>query len=138
MYLHETKGDEVLLTLVNRGPDVEHWFGGDADPEDPCTDEQWPFFPFMALYDGSHSFEQDFSYFTLKREAKGDKPAQTLFAISCTRQLDARLLLERTAEVTRSTVQKAVVVITENPIYFGHLREQLSMVTKAWFAQRYA
>ncbi|KAF3289822.1 late secretory pathway protein avl9, variant 3 [Orbilia oligospora] len=90
----------------------------------------------MALCDGSHSFEQDFSYFTLKREPRGDRPASSLFGISCTMQLDSRLLKERSAEVTRSTVQKAVVVITDSPVYFGHLREQLVMVTSAWFAQR--
>ncbi|KAF3093853.1 late secretory pathway protein avl9 [Orbilia oligospora] len=119
-----------------KGPDVEHWFGGDEDLDDVCTDAEWPFFPFMALCDGSHSFEQDFSYFTLKREARGDRPASSLFGISCTMQLDSRLLKERSAEVTRSTVQKAVVVITDSPVYFGHLREQLVMVTSAWFAQR--
>ncbi|KAK6507532.1 late secretory pathway protein avl9 [Arthrobotrys musiformis] len=119
-----------------KGPDVEHWFGGDEDLDDVCTDSEWPFFPFMALCDGSHSFEQDFSYFTLKREPRGDRPASSLFGISCTMQLDSRLLKERSAEVTRSTVQKAVVVITDSPVYFGHLREQLVMVTSAWFAQR--
>ncbi|KAK6346798.1 late secretory pathway protein avl9 [Orbilia brochopaga] len=119
-----------------KGPDVEHWFGGDEDLEDTCTDAEWPFFPFMALCDGSHSFEQDFSYFTLKREARGSRPASSLFGISCTMQLDSRLLKARSAEVTRSTVQKAVVVITDSPVYFGHLREQLVMVTSAWFAQR--
>lgn len=38
--------------------------------------------------------------------------------------------------MTRSTVQKAVVVIADSPQYFGLLRERLSVVTKAWFAQR--
>jgi len=33
-------------------------------------------------------------------------------------------------------VQKAVVVIADSPQFFGMLRERLSMVTKAWFAQR--
>jgi hypothetical protein len=50
--------------------------------------------------------------------------------------LDASQLLVRPADVTRSTVQKAVVVIADNPQYFGVLRERLSVVTKAWFAQR--
>ena len=39
--------------------------------------------------------------------------------------------------MTRSTVQKAVVVITDTPQSLGQLREKLSMVTSAWFAQRY-
>ncbi|KAH0597557.1 hypothetical protein MHUMG1_04936 [Metarhizium humberi] len=35
-----------------------------------------------------------------------------------------------------STVQKAVVVIADSPQSFGMLRERLSIVTQAWFAQR--
>jgi len=50
--------------------------------------------------------------------------------------MDASQLLIRPADVTRSTVQKAVVVIADSPQYFGMLRERLSVVTKAWFAQR--
>ena len=38
--------------------------------------------------------------------------------------------------MTRSTVQKAVVVIADSPQSFGMLRTRLSVVTKAWFAQR--
>jgi hypothetical protein len=38
--------------------------------------------------------------------------------------------------VTRSTVQKAVVVVTDKPRSLGQLREKLSIVTSAWFAQR--
>ena len=51
--------------------------------------------------------------------------------------MDASQLLDRPAEVTRSTVQKAVVAIADSPQFFGHLREKLSMVTGAWFAQRW-
>lgn len=50
--------------------------------------------------------------------------------------MDAAQLLVRPADVTRSTVQKAVVVIADTPQDFGMLRERLSVVTKAWFAQR--
>lgn len=46
-------------------------------------------------------------------------------------------MIDRPADVTRSTVQKAVVVIAESPtFFFGHLKQQLSAVTQAWFAQR--
>ncbi|RKU47613.1 late secretory pathway protein avl9, variant 2 [Coniochaeta pulveracea] len=82
------------------------------------------------------SATEDFSYFTLLRPATNDEPATSLFGISCTRQMDASQLLVRPADVTRSTVQKAVVVIADSPQYFGMLRERLSVVTKAWFAQR--
>lgn len=50
--------------------------------------------------------------------------------------MDASQLLHRPPEVTRSTVQKAVVVIADNPQSFGTLKERLSVVTHAWFDQR--
>ena len=74
---------------------------------------------------------EDFSYFTLRRHHT------SVFAISCTRQMDAKDLKERPKDVTRSTVQKAVVVVAESLKWFRQLREKLSMVTEAWFAQRY-
>lgn len=85
---------------------------------------------------GVYRATEDFSYFTLLRPATGDSPATSLFGISCTRQLDASQLLVRPSDVTRSTVQKAVVVIADSPQFFGMLRERLSVVTSAWFAQR--
>ncbi|KAK8160124.1 transport protein Avl9-domain-containing protein [Phyllosticta citribraziliensis] len=117
-----------------RGPEVETWIGVE-NGADPAADNEWPLLPFMALSDGAHATTEDFSYFTLCREATLDGPATSLFGISCTRQLDANDLINRPAEVTRSTVQKAVVVITDSPQHFGYLREKLSVVTKAWFAQ---
>lgn len=79
---------------------------------------------------------EDFSYFTLLRPATETEPATSLFGISCTRQMDASLLIDRPPEVTRSTVQKAVVVIADNPQSFGTVKERLSVVTHAWFDQR--
>ncbi|KAL1868749.1 hypothetical protein VTK73DRAFT_3556 [Phialemonium thermophilum] len=118
-----------------RGPEVEKWFGV-PEGSDPAAEYDWALLPFMALSDGAHASTEDFSYFTLLRPALPDAPATSLFGISCTRQMDASQLLVRPADVTRSTVQKAVVVIADSPQYFGILRESLSVVTKAWFAQR--
>ena len=84
-----------------------------------------------------HSSLEDFSYFTLRRRPTSSNPPTSVFGISCTRQMDANDLLSRPVDVTRSTVQKAVVAIADSPQSFGHLREKLSMVTGAWFAQRY-
>ncbi|KAL8653456.1 MAG: hypothetical protein Q9210_002089 [Variospora velana] len=117
-----------------RGPEIENWFGVE-DGVDPATDHDWSSLPFMALSDGAHASTEDFSYFTLPRRSSSEGPATSAFGISCTRQMDASQLLNRPAEVTRSTVQKAVVVIANSPQLFGHLREKLSMVTGAWFAQ---
>jgi hypothetical protein len=91
----------------------------------------------MALSDGAHASTEDYSYFTLRRAQTPTEPATSLFGISCTRQLDASKLIDRPAEVTRSTVQKAVVVITNSPQHFGAIKAQLSVVTQLWFAQRY-
>lgn len=86
---------------------------------------------------GDTSSTEDFSYFTLRHSATEHRPAMSLFGISCTRQMDANRLLHRPADVTRSTVQKAIVVITANPHALGQIRERLSVVTAAWFAQRW-
>lgn len=85
----------------------------------------------------AHRSTEEFSYFTLRRGAKDDRPATSLFGISCSRQMDANQLINRPSDVTRSTVQKAVVVVADTAQYFGQLREKLSIVTKAWFAQRW-
>ena len=84
----------------------------------------------------SRSFSEDFSYFTLRKKGTADSPGTSLFGMSCTRQLDAKELLERPDDVTRSTVQKSVVVVAESPHVFPGWREKLSLVTKAWFMQR--
>ncbi|KAF4836896.1 Late secretory pathway protein AVL9 [Colletotrichum siamense] len=128
-----------LVTVVDfhhaRGPEVEMWFGV-PEGSDPAVEYDWGLLPFMALSDGAHLSSEDFSYFTLLRPATATGPATSLFGISCTRQLDASQLINRPADVTRSTVQKAVVVIADTPQHFGMMRERLSVVTQAWFAQR--
>jgi len=133
------KGFIPLVAVVDfhhaRGPEVERWFGVE-EGRDPAEEWGWPNLPFMALSDGAHASTEDFSYFTLLRPATNDGPATSLFGISCTRQLDATQLLNRPPEVTRSTVQKAVVVVADTPQFFGMLRERLSVVTSAWFLQR--
>ncbi|KAF3767378.1 hypothetical protein M406DRAFT_288392 [Cryphonectria parasitica EP155] len=135
-----TRGSFVPLVSVidfhhQRGPEVESWFGT-AEGTDPAVDYGWSLLPFMALSDGAHASTEDFSYFTLLRPATETEPATSLFGIACTRQMDASQLLHRPPEVTRSTVQKAVVVIADNPQSFGTLKERLSVVTHAWFDQR--
>lgn len=139
---HPDPNKSVFIPLVSvvdfhhaRGPEVEMWFGVE-EGRDPAVEWDWTLLPFMALTDGAHAATEDFSYFTLLRPATDDAPPTSLFGISCTRQIDASQLLVRPFEVTRSTVQKAVVVIADSPQSFGMLRERLSVVTKAWFAQR--
>lgn len=91
----------------------------------------------LIILTSPRSSTEDFSYFTLRHSATADSPATSLFGISCTRQLDAAKLRVRPKDVTRSTVQKAVVVISDSPQFFGMVREKLASVTAAWFRQRY-
>jgi Transport protein Avl9 len=91
----------------------------------------------MALSDGAHTSTEDFSYFTLLCTGSEKMPSTSLFGIACTRQINSNRLKNRSPDVTRSTVQKAVVVLTGEPGQFGQLRQRLSAVTNAWFAQEF-
>ncbi|KAJ5161598.1 hypothetical protein N7492_006990 [Penicillium capsulatum] len=133
-----TRQDPIVLVIDfhhARGPEIEHCIGDEGT--NPATDNDWSLLPFMALSDGAHLSTEEFSYFTLRRKETSTSPATSLFGISCSRQIDSKVLINRPADVTRSTVQKAVVVVTDSPQRVGQLREKLSVVTSAWFAQRY-
>ncbi|QRW14942.1 Late Secretory pathway protein AVL9 [Ceratobasidium sp. AG-Ba] len=98
--------------------------------------------PFLALPDGAHLSAEDYAYFHVVKGMKEDgsmegdeEGGDTIFAISCNRQLAASELLTRGADVTRSTVQKAIVVLARKPL-FGAIRDRLGVVTRAYFGQR--
>lgn len=55
--------------------------------------------------------------------------------LRCNRQIATSALLSKEADVTRSTVQKAVVVLAAKPL-FGLIRDKLGVVTRAFFNQR--
>ena len=143
----------VGICLVNfhhkRGPEVEYWYGLPEDASSTDTTKLWPNLPFQALPDGSHSFEETFTYFTLLYNERlhcsppGDavdlpedelSDYTTFFAISCSRQIRATDLKNKSEDVTRSTVQKAIVVVSRLPI-FGQIKDKLSIVTNAFFNQ---
>ncbi|RAL07197.1 putative Avl9 protein [Aspergillus homomorphus CBS 101889] len=135
-HVHPRQGPIVMVIDFHhaRGPEIELCFGDDGG--DPAAENDWSLLPFMALSDGAHLSTEEFSYFTVRRKETPSQPATSLFGISCSRQIDSNILLYRPPDVTRSTVQKAVVVITDSPQRLGQLREKLSIVTSAWFAQR--
>ncbi|PWZ03667.1 hypothetical protein BCV70DRAFT_154532 [Testicularia cyperi] len=109
------------------GPQVEY-----THPKELQDDEDLVrSLPFLALPDGSHLSDEDFCFFHLHCPKLSDS---TIFGISCNRQIASDALLRKGAEVTRSTVQKAVVVLAREPI-FGPIREKLGIVTRAFFAQ---
>ncbi|KAJ5082477.1 hypothetical protein N7532_011520 [Penicillium argentinense] len=159
------KQDPIVLVIDfhhARGPEIEHCIADEGT--NPAIENDWSLLPFMALSDGAHLYgtplssamlsaagvmalysvetvpyccsTEEFSYFTLRRKEMSEIPETSLFGIACSRQIDSKLLLNRPPDVTRSTVQKAVVVVTDSPQRVGQLREKLSVVTSAWFAQR--
>ncbi|KAI5294412.1 late secretory pathway protein avl9 [Ascosphaera acerosa] len=129
-------GPSVLVVGFHhaRGPEIETIVNDnsldDIDPDDVAL------LPFMALSDGAHLSTVDFSYFTIRTRSTAAEQATSIFGISCIRQIESSLLINRPHDVTRSTVQKAVVVLINEPRHCGLLRERLSVVTTAWFAQR--
>ena len=145
------------------GPQIEFW----VTPEGHqlYDENEWSLLPFMALSDGAHAMQEDFSYFTLlnrtgardvkgkgKSKVEGSKFSEglggdgdgvdvvegdsTLFGIACTRQIRTDQLKRHSADVTRSSVQKSVVVVTDRVRGMAELRTRLAIVTEMWFAQR--
>ncbi|EDR01045.1 uncharacterized protein LACBIDRAFT_254960, partial [Laccaria bicolor S238N-H82] len=109
------------------GPRIEYSRGEIFDDEEVAK-----ILPFLALPDGAHMSTEDYSYFHLVQP--GPSPT-TIFGISCNQQIAASSLLVKGPDVTRSTVQKAVVVLASKPV-FGPIREKLRVVTTALFEQR--
>ncbi|CDK29969.1 unnamed protein product [Kuraishia capsulata CBS 1993] len=142
-----------------RGPEIEHWVDsqslhgiGQSDRIKQIN-EMWPSLPFQSLPDGAHLFEESFANFTLilndgSSEDSFELPAEkrsewednavrgeTLFGCSCIRQMPTSDLKTVEKGMTRSIVQKAIVMITKYPITV-QLREKLSIVTTSFFHQR--
>lgn len=112
-----------------RGPEIEFCF---PEVEESRRPESWNILSFQALPDGSHLHDEDYSYFTV---ITGDPECPTAFGISCNRQLKSDELKNRPKDVTRSTIQKAIVVLTSTPHVFAHVKDKLGAVTRAYFSQ---
>ncbi|GAA5839999.1 hypothetical protein JCM3766R1_000637 [Sporobolomyces carnicolor] len=131
------------------GPNVEFLYPQSLEENRELKDE----LPFLALPDGAHARDEDYTYFHLhlpnllssssfadSTDPPHEVPVgrtldETVFGISCNRQIMAHELLNKGKEVTRSTVQKAIVVLASKPI-FGPLRDKLGVITRSFFAQR--
>ncbi|KAF8625989.1 hypothetical protein AX17_006713 [Amanita inopinata Kibby_2008] len=109
------------------GPKIEYCKGDIFD-----NDEVVKILPFLALPDGAHLSAEDYSYFHL---VPSGPHTSTVFGISCNQQISASALLVKDPDVTRSIVQKAVVVLASKPV-FGPIRDKLGVVTTALFMQK--
>ncbi|XP_055680402.1 late secretory pathway protein AVL9 homolog [Lutzomyia longipalpis] len=91
----------------------------------------WKYLPTLALPDGSHNFTDDTVFFNLPSLTD---PKESVYGVSCYRQIPAERLKIKTADVTRSTVQKAVCALMSYPIY-GYVEVKLSLIAQCFFDQ---
>ncbi|KAH0627198.1 hypothetical protein JD844_002672 [Phrynosoma platyrhinos] len=63
----------------------------------------------------------------------GDR--STVYGVSCYRQIEAKALKVRQADITRETVQKSVCVLCQLPLY-GLLQAKLQLITHAYFEEK--
>lgn len=136
-----------------RGPEIQ-WWKSNYHPE--YTPNLFKNLPFQALPDGSHLYEETFSNFILVYDTQklvslddhedelhysGDpRQLMTLFGCSCvgtikTCDMDPEERAKN-KDITRSLVQKAVVVIAKDRPIFTHIKEKLSIITKSYFLQK--
>lgn len=89
----------------------------------------WKYLSTLALPDGSHNFIEDTVFFNLPSLTD---PTESVYGVSCFRQIPVERLKIRTADVTRSTVQKSVCCLARLPIY-GYIEVKLSLIADAFF-----
>ncbi|XP_054621586.1 late secretory pathway protein AVL9 homolog isoform X2 [Dunckerocampus dactyliophorus] len=94
--------------------------------------EEWKYLPFLALPDGAHNYQEDTVYFHLPPLSGNTK---CVYGVSCYRQIEAKALKVRQADVTRETVQKSVCVLSRVPL-FGLLQAKLQLITHAYFEEK--
>ncbi|XP_069562908.1 late secretory pathway protein AVL9 homolog [Brachyistius frenatus] len=121
---HHKKGCQVEFSYPPLMPDEGH--------DSNLLPEEWKYLPFLALPDGAHNFQEDTVYFHLP-PLSGDM--KCVYGVSCYRQIEAKALKVRQADVTRETVQKSVCVLSRVPLY-GLLQAKLQLITHAYFEEK--
>lgn len=123
---HHKKGCQVEFSYP---PLVE----GD-DENSGNLPEEWKCLPFLALPDGAHNYDEDTTYFHLPPRSHYAQQT-TVYGVSCYRQISTHLLKRKDDDVTRETVQKSVVALSQLPMY-GLLHAKLKMITQAYFEEK--
>ncbi len=98
---------------------------------------EWRCLPYLALPDGCHNYDEDSVYFSLPcpetaKISKSGSLGSVVHGIACCRQVDAKDVLSGNEELTRSTIQKSVCVLSRIPI-FGFIEAKLNLITHAYF-----
>ncbi|XP_048195462.1 late secretory pathway protein AVL9 homolog isoform X1 [Perognathus longimembris pacificus] len=121
---HHKKGCQVEFSYPPLVPGDGH--------DSHSLPEEWKYLPFLALPDGAHNYQEDTVFFHLPpRNGSGT----TVYGVSCYRQIEAKALKVRQADVTRETVQKSVCVLSKLPLY-GLLQAKLQLITHAYFEEK--
>ncbi|XP_047931472.1 late secretory pathway protein AVL9 homolog isoform X4 [Anser cygnoides] len=121
---HHKKGCQVEFSYPPLMPGEGHDSHG--------LPEEWKYLPFLALPDGAHNYQEDTVFFHLPPRC-GDQT--TVYGVSCYRQIEAKALKVRQADITRETVQKSVCVLSQLPLY-GLLQAKLQLITHAYFEEK--
>lgn len=131
---HHKKGCQVEYCYppLDGAVNQDNGLAGDGHAGSTITlPEEWKHLPTLALPDGAHNFGKDTIYFHLKNRSS----TGTVFGVSCYQQMDAKHLVNRTADITRTTVQKSVCVLSHVPLY-GAISAKLELITRAYFEQK--
>ena len=103
-----------------------------SSPTDSLTQQlpqAWRHIPHVALPDGCHNYDQGCVYFTLPSL---EVSTGAVYGVACFRQVEAKDLQYKDTQVTRSTVQKSVCILSRVPL-FGYIEAKLDVVTHAYF-----
>lgn len=121
---HHKKGCQVEFSYPPIIPSAGH--------DSSTLPEEWKYLPFLALPDGAHNHQEDTVYFHLPPL---DGQLKCVYGVSCYRQMEAKALKKREADVTRETVQKSVCVLSRLPL-FGLIQAKLQLITHAYFEEK--
>ncbi|XP_066522274.1 late secretory pathway protein AVL9 homolog [Hoplias malabaricus] len=135
----DTKGPVLHIVVVGfhhkRGCQVEFSYPPLIPAEGHDSNnlpEKWKYLPFLALPDGAHNYQDDTVYFHLPPL---NEEMKCVYGVSCYRQIEAKALKVRQADVTRETVQKSVCVLSSVPLY-GLIQAKLQLITHAYFEEK--
>ncbi|XP_063378225.1 late secretory pathway protein AVL9 homolog isoform X1 [Cydia fagiglandana] len=129
--------NEPVLNIIvvgfhhKKGCQVEHCYPELVPGRPNELPSAWRHLPALALPDGSHNYLSDTIFFHLPGLTE---PAHTVYAISCFRQIPIEQVVQKTEDMTRSSVQKSVCVVCQSPL-FGRLAVKMELVVRAWFLQ---
>ena len=89
---------------------------------------QWKPLPHIALPDGCHNYQEGNVTFTLLSPTS-DK---CLFGVSSYRQIDSKEFLDTDSDITRSTIQKSICVLSQWPVS-SFIEAKVKLATHAYF-----